>query len=519
MSAKGKAGKPLVLTVPSGDASAYKNRQRRDSLISPLSPNSPFGTANSPKISSGRSHGRNLDLFFTAVVTKPPLEYAAFANVHKLLLQDPSSISELMKKEITREPFILSFQEDALSIVDFFTKLSPFFKKNPAQNSVLAKALLEGVVMPLFVDQYQDLFFHDEMLQLISVSLRSYYDCGAFSSPGLVSQLVGKLTLSPQTRLLERFVAHPDSGDLLVMLVKEQKYGSSLFEHGHPVLVNWIDRLIDLSNCGFDHGVSASIEKWSSICQLKSAYPQPTTLTPSSEGYQSQKKVDLRSLRKLTDKDKKSGGSKKGDTGSERISVPPATAQLFKGLNSPIPKTLSEARNAVHQLELSRAFCIFEEIIGSFPCSNCCKISLKDGSVAQYPGKYLGDTTVTDTLDLEECRVSGAQVHRMELKHLGLWRIVLSRQAMKDFGDSRRSGKFAAVESKLRELATGNWGQRKALTKKHINPDFPIPIKKAVYDDNGRIIWHVHLSFDQTVNRASQVILGIYKDVLSQLPL
>ena len=510
-SAKGRGYKPLVLTIKSGDAS--KAHHRRASLVSPpISSASPFRAEYGPGINSparSGAHGQISETFYQLVASKPALDYSAFANVLKQLLQDASSISSLMKKETTRAPFILGFQEQAKSIIDFFTKLSPYIKQNPGQNVVLAKALLEGLVIPLFDAEYEDIFAHNEMLELITVALRGYYDGGTYSAPGLVTQLISKLTLFPDTNLLERFVAQLDSGELFGAIVKDQKYGGSLFEHGHPILVTWIDRLLRLSSrCEFDHCISTYQAQWEALTSLNSTYPQPTVLSPSTEGFQTQKKGGVRNLRKLTEQDKKSGSSKRASADSERITVPQETAKHFQTLKSTIPKTLSAARNTARQLEIALAFGIFEGIIQSFPCSNCCKSPVNGEPVVGQPGAYWNDPNVTDRPDMEECRVDGEQVYRMELKNLGLWRIVLSRQAMKDFSDARKFGHFTAVESKLRELATGNWDQRRSLTKKHINPDFPIPIKKAVYGDNGRIIWHVHLSFDANMDRASQVILG-----------
>lgn len=505
-SGKRKGAKPMVVTV---DPNSSKNRQRRDSVISP-SVTSPL----SSRFGYGKSGTGNIsETFYQLVVSKPPLGHAEFSNAHKLLLQDPSSICALLEKDATREPFILGFQEEVRSIVDFYNKLSPFLKKNPAQNAVFAKALLEGLVIPLFAEQYQDLLVHDEMMQLLTVSLRSYYDCDTYSSPGLVTQLVAKLVMFPDAKVLERFISNPDSGELFVTLVRDQKYGKNMFEHKHDNLVSWIDRLITLSNCGFDHGITESVEAWRHIKTLKATYPQPTALTPSSAGFHVQKKFDHKNLRKLTEQDKKSGSSKNSDL--QQINVPPAIVQLFQTLNTPVPKTLSAARNVVQQLEFTRAFDIFQVIAQSFPCSNCSKAHLKDTPVVIYPGNYPNNFDSNEDADLEACRVEGSEVFKMELKHLGLWRIVLSRQAMKDFGDSRRSGQFAAVENKLRELATGQWGQRKSLTKKHINPDFPIPIKKAVYDDNGRIIWHVYLSYDAVSDSATQVILGTSRLIIN----
>lgn len=487
------------------DSPKKKGRGGKDSFLSPVSPIT-FNYSFSP-LAHNTPQKPSSHTFYELVATQPALDYSSFATIHKLLLQDPSSISGLLKAETTREPFILGFQEQASSIVAFYERLRPYFTKNPSQNITLAKPLLEGLLLPLFINKYQDIFIHDEMRQLITVSLQSYCDCGTFSSPGLVAQLVVKLTMFPDTRLLERFIAHPESGSFFLTLVEDPKFGGSLFEHGHATLQTWIERLIQLSDCGFDHGIAEPVRKWEAIGTLKSTYPQTTVLTPSSEGFQVQKRVGTGNLRKLSGDERGSGGFKASCEDIEKLVVPPRIQAVFKEFGVNTPRTLAAARNAVHNLEMKEAFGIFEAIARSFPCSNCCEAPLKDGyqTMYQIPADDCGELN----LALEESCTDGTQLYRGELKHLGLWRIVLSRQAMKDFSDARKSGQFAAVESKLRELATGNWGKRKALTKKHINPDWRIPIKKAVYDDNGRIIWHVYLSFDEMGNSATQVILGM----------
>ena len=516
---KGKGAKVLRLLPSTSQTGSDAKHKRRDSLLSasPM-PFSPTLGDRPATASYSTAFGRlppqtASDIFYRLVVSKPPLDFSSLANVHKLLLQDSTSIASVLKDENTLQPFILNFQEETRSIVDFYNKLRPFFSKNPTQNVGLVKALLEDLVLPLFDEQYLDILEHEEMLQLITVAVQCYYECGNSSSPGLFAQLAAKLVLFPQTKLLERFVSHPESGELFVAIVKDQKFGSSLFEHTHDVLVEWIARLIELSNCGFDHGITASIEQWNAIITLQGTYPQRTDPSLPSKGFHAQNRVGNSHLRKLTDKDKKSGAKQQANKAeSQPLLVPPATAQLFQQLNTPLPKNLIAARNVVDNLYHTRAFPVFQAIVASFPCSNCCKSRHRGSSVAvPYSGKYQGQADAAVTIaEIGESRTHGTELYRKELKHLGLWRIVLSRQAMKDFSDARKSGQFPAIENKLRELATGNWSSRKALTKKHINPDFPIPIKKAVYDDNGRIIWHVYLSYDEMISRATQVILGTF---------
>ncbi|KAF8453554.1 hypothetical protein BDZ91DRAFT_749021 [Kalaharituber pfeilii] len=472
-----------------------------------------FGTAKAGKKT------KQTDQFYRLVVLQPAQDYSAFTNAHRLLAQDPSSIYNLLTVETSRDTFILGFQELSKPVIEFYRKLKPFFLKGAEENRPLAKALIEGIVLPLFGEQYQDLFTSEEMVDLISVALQSHYYCE--SAPGLIMQVFSKLTMFPDTKLLERLVANPVGAEIVGDLIRNQKYGRSLFEHRHPILVTWIDRLIKLSDCGFDHNISEPCEHWKSISILREHYPPAAASTEQvSQAPIKAAKVNPKNMRKLTADDKKSGAAGRAKKETMAITVPQDLAGLLKSFGSPVPKTLAQARNEVQQLELARAFGILEKIVGSFPCGVCCKTLANVGHSMTHLGKYeesFGRMTVEQ--EIEERRIENeGQIERKELKGLGLWRIVLSRQAMKDLADSGKAGSFKAVENKLRELASGNWGGRKALTKKHVNPEFPVPIKKAVYDDNGRIVWHVHIAFDQTIGMASQVILvwriGDHKEVV-----
>lgn len=72
------------------------------------------------------------------------------------------------------------------------------------------------------------------------------------------------------------------------------------------------------------------------------------------------------------------------------------------------------------------------------------------------------------------------------------------------------TGNLTAIENKIKELATGTWGRRRALTKPASMNALPVPLAKAVYGGNGRIMWSVHVTYDEGIKSAKQVILGTY---------
>jgi hypothetical protein len=116
---------------------------------------------------------------------------------------------------------------------------------------------------------------------------------------------------------------------------------------------------------------------------------------------------------------------------------------------------------------------------------------------------------------------------------LGIWRIFLSAQALKDLEDAKFEGKprmymwrlhpgdllmkdkplgnFEHIESKLIQLASGDW-QRKSLfghTGSHDERKSCHGILyQAIYGKNGRVLWHVDVEFDEQSRAVKQLVKG-----------
>ncbi|KAF8459756.1 hypothetical protein BDZ91DRAFT_799691 [Kalaharituber pfeilii] len=375
-----------------------KNRRKqgrpgRGKLVS----SNPGGQAhNKPKEVQG-------DLFYREVLCQSVLDYSTFERVYEMLLLDVTSIYGLLTAESTRESFIMNFQEKAKLIIEFYRKLKPRFVKSAEQNTILAIALLEGIVLKLFVDQWKELFRYRETVDLIIVALQSYQLCG--SPPGLAAQLFTKLPMFAELKLLERVAAHPVGGGLLGEFIRDPKYGKALFEHSDETMPTWIERLIQFSECGVDHNISSEAQEWKAIGHLVKTYsPEKATLseTEAQKGIQ----MDLSKVWQLSAHGKMSGkASGQAALKEESISIPPNVIKIFK------------------------------------------------------------DSTF-----------------------------------------------------RLHTPNNRDWERRSALTRRHLYGDFKVPLSKAVYGDNGRIVWHTYIAFDNALEKASQVILvwriGNHKDVV-----
>jgi len=73
---------------------------------------------------------------------------------------------------------------------------------------------------------------------------------------------------------------------------------------------------------------------------------------------------------------------------------------------------------------------------------------------------------------------------------------------------------LGSIARKLRELASGYW-DLSSLTRP-LSPKMleeakeaeRIPLWRAVYGENGRILWQVNVAFDEDEGKASQIVTG-----------
>ena len=75
----------------------------------------------------------------------------------------------------------------------------------------------------------------------------------------------------------------------------------------------------------------------------------------------------------------------------------------------------------------------------------------------------------------------------------------------------RGTGNLDHIQSKLKQLASGDWGRR-SLTKPAGNPverrGFHGILSKAAYGSSGRILWQVDVDFDEQSGSVKQLVKG-----------
>ncbi|KAF8463424.1 hypothetical protein BDZ91DRAFT_305427 [Kalaharituber pfeilii] len=163
---------------------------------------------------------------------------------------------------------------------------------------------------------------------------------------------------------------------------------------------------------------------------------------------------------------------------------------------------------------------ILTKLCSSMPCRLCFTRFSDSPSqasfvpTATYPATHLSagqqsaSVIGTDVLDRQDPLIGD---------DLGLWKILLSGQALKDLETSKSKGNFESVWAKLEDLSTGDW-VRKSVARPFPNPlKFKVRLFFASYGSNGRILWQVDSAYNPRYHAQSQVVrvwrIGDWKEI------
>lgn len=349
--------------------------------------------------------------------------------VYNQLERDPSQVSFLLADDDLLLKFLSNFNLYASRISQFFKQLSA----NPVDSSTqrrrscvgpgLADELIESLLLPLLGDDFQQ--FHQQ-LAFNDVFGSVIEFCLPFR-PRPLEMLASRL--SEKDKLLEALI----SGESSSKAMKEwiNIFDTTLFDF--EIIKVWARRVIVQSRrCDSNHGVSEQIHIWQKLDSLIGSLNDIVPIAPgNSRGLPS-----LRNFRRLTDEDKKSGAT----TGVQKPSLelsPDVSASLLYFRIQP-PRSERALRNALEKLEKDEMLKVLHAVAESFPCRPCYNISTASRPLA---------VKSYDRYDEENWETSATKQTKGPLlftdllgRKLGIWRVFLSSQALKDLEDAQFEG-------------------------------------------------------------------------------
>lgn len=353
------------------------------------------------------------------------------APVYNQLLRDPSQVASLLTDEDLLLKFLSNFDLYASRITQFFGLLNTG-PVDPTNRGVrrascvgpgIADKLVESILLPLLGDDFQQFQLKPAFLTLFSSVIEF---CLSFRPRPL--ELLAK-RLSEVESLLEALVAGETSNQAMRDWVNI--FSITVFDF--KIIGVWARRLItQCRRCDSNHGVSDQIRVWQRLDDL---IGRLTDMIPTRLDHNRSLPV-LQNLRRLNDADKKSGVT----TGAQKSSfeLPPDVGTALQHFQIPPPMSERALRNALEKLEKHEMLGVLRAVVDSYPCRPCYNASIKPSVVKSY-----------DRYEEENWETSAAKTVKSPLlftdllgRGLGIWRVFLSSQALKDVEESRFEGIF-----------------------------------------------------------------------------
>jgi hypothetical protein len=266
--------------------------------------------------------------------------------------------------------------------------------------------------------------FHDLFSSVINFCLNSHT-----AQLGVLARALGE-----KDQLLELLVSGENSSQVMKEWIRAFDASSPLFNPN--LFTEWTKRLVTLCRrCDGNHFVSQQFHIWRKLQDLIARLTEVLN-TSASMPKEAPKLVPLENLRKLVDGDKKSsndGTRRKQNHSDLSILIPSEVNDLLGYFGITPPASERALRNALEQLQRDETVKVLRILANSFPCRPCHQASL---------GGSLAETTPEEEVPVEqEEKARGSQLFTgLFGSSLGIWRIFLSAQALKDLEQARSEG-------------------------------------------------------------------------------
>lgn len=364
---------------------------------------------------------------------------SAYLEIAKSIINDPGQISNLIQDD-RKEETLLHLIAHSGRLAHLFRCVHdvqeiPLNRERgrramPPRTFVRDSIASEIVIfflelLPMFSGILED-------TQVIELLVSALENCLLSQSPSL--QKLAR-ALADNGNLLERLVSDDSSGEIL------QRWVSSptIATQDSNTLEIWTQRLVDLVNsCTGKHGLHNEIQRWKTLVDLKNAFNaarQSMEKNSQLRAQQLAQDMPISSAHMIAlDSDNKKSYIASGQKRSEAYPI-----EIDENLHGPIrkfglqlPSTRSELEQAIRTLEGKTTISILSAVARTYPCKLCKEalslvISGVNAEVAAISDKSL------PTLPPLEIDIFG--------KSIGIWKILLSVQAMKSLQSLSRSGK------------------------------------------------------------------------------
>ncbi|KAF8460716.1 hypothetical protein BDZ91DRAFT_738462 [Kalaharituber pfeilii] len=405
--------------------------------------------------------------FTRFVLSNKPFSTRDFDKLHLELAKDPDATGLLLTSETNRALFLSDFSERIQRIITWLERIEAnVTSKDPFDKDIIHN-FASHLIVPLLDSSYSE-FFPTPL--------------GLKRNKNLLERV------SKIPDLIQRILPSIDGAKVIQTILAEAQSGAEIRSFGTiQTLAEWTKVAVKLcQGCRANHCVKAELARWSSLLELQNALTRVLT-----------RRSQVPQLPQLAI-------SQYGTTPASPQGIPLSVAdsralELFKIRP---PAGIGAVQAIIERLQEKETFQLFRAFVQSFPCAACLRMNTVTSD----------SSLVTRTNPLSFSALPDSFTGTLLGSKLGPWRVCLSEKAFKDLLALKKHVHFNTIARKLRELASGNWdlkSLRKPLSQKMLEEAHGkerVPLWRAAYGSNGRILWQINVGFDEDYNTDCQII-------------
>ncbi|KAM0804322.1 P-loop containing nucleoside triphosphate hydrolase protein [Usnea florida] len=303
--------------------------------------------------------------------------------------------------------------------------------------------------------------------------------------------------LASSDTLLEHLVScHPG-----IQVVRQWASMQNMIALDAKTLELWTDKLLSMvHNCAIDHDVAHEMQQWHTLKALKKSLQriEESTLSKTNRPtpVSRHELPALASMTQLNSEDKKARLAWRKDTSSDVISLQDGEKRSLKVFDIPIPGSKSSLLEAIKRLEGEKTNAILLSISSNFPCYTCI-------SGLESPSR-------TSRCRTHDEYIEAVPIWQMEIleKRLGLWKVLLTDQALTSLLHMGSHGLDGSVTDKLKDIASGRWNpaSQPYAANKSQKKRLRVPIAKTYCGQNQFILWQISVGIDEETELPQQDI-------------
>ncbi|KAI5802951.1 hypothetical protein EDC01DRAFT_726313 [Geopyxis carbonaria] len=437
---------------------------------------------------------------------KGNLPHAFQVAAYDDLISWPYHLRGLLNTDTVRLAFQTDFVRYGTRLIRLF-ELGKVLGQGPTKRTMtvkLAAEVFDDLVVPLLDDDFDSFADMHVLIHLVStlIDFALFFDATCRNN----SLLLFKLSEKP--KILEILVSD-QSGSIVFKKLCEE----SFFYRSAPTVLKITQRLALLcASCTGGHGINTGLKRWYELVNVLQKLKEFQAITEAEFTWNSrQNKVHPgRVLRKLSlDHDERNIVRNRSATiiDPATLKLPDLIASKLFTLDIRLPSSKRGLDDLIDRITKSEIPSLLKVIINTFPCRICHDEALARSS-GTSPDKF---STFEISGDLQEEQEVAEDITQQPLfgAQAGVWKVLLSAQALKDLKHLSHAGRFPQVEDKLRSLSSGAWknGNLSKLAgsqKQRENMRTQLLIAKCGRDL--RILWQIDVGYYEETASYRQLV-------------